>query len=76
VVWVGRDLRNHPFPTVLLWAEQPTTGSGTRSRCSSLAVNAYKDGVSTASLVLSGRKPKTVNVNKIEDMASAHNGTG
>uniref|UniRef100_A0A669PVI3 Signal recognition particle subunit SRP68 n=1 Tax=Phasianus colchicus TaxID=9054 RepID=A0A669PVI3_PHACC len=42
---------------------------------SSLVVSTWKDGASTASLVLSGRKPETANVNKIEDMASGSNGT-
>jgi len=30
MAWVGRDLKDDPFPTLLLWAGLSTAASGTR----------------------------------------------
>jgi len=36
MVWVGKDLKYHPAPSALPWAELPTTRSSTRPGCPGL----------------------------------------
>mgnify|MGYP001852198097 CR=1 FL=1 len=50
MAWVGRKLKDHPVPTLLPWAGLPDTKSDQIRAPSNLALNASRDGTSTASL--------------------------
>ena len=54
MAWVGRKLKDHPVPTLLPWAGLPDTKSDQIRAPSNLALNASRDGTSTASLGCGG----------------------
>ena len=50
MVWVGRDLQDHPVPTPLSWAGTPSTSPGCLRAPSNLALSTAREGAATASL--------------------------